>query len=102
VRLFKAALLPLTACFEEGQGGFVTSWVFESAQNSDFIIPEGCYYLADTGYANSDSLLVPYHGVQYHLKEWASGGNKWDLFIDINCSMSNILQAPKPSGTLQL
>jgi hypothetical protein len=42
----------------------------------DFIIPEGHYYLADAGYPNSDLLLVPYRGVRYHLKEWATGGNK--------------------------
>jgi hypothetical protein len=58
------------------EGSAANSRVFESAWSSDFIIPEGCYYLADAGYANSDSLLVPYRGVRYHLKEWASGGNK--------------------------
>jgi hypothetical protein len=28
VRLFKAAMLPSTTCFEEGQGGFVTVYPF--------------------------------------------------------------------------
>ena len=58
------------------EGSAADSRVFKSAQSSDFIIPEGHYYLADAGYANSDSLLVPYRGVRYHLKEWSSGGNK--------------------------
>jgi hypothetical protein len=54
------------------EGSTADSRVFENAWNSDFIIPVGRYYLADAGYANSDSLLVPYHGVWYHIKEWAS------------------------------
>ena len=28
------------------------------------------YLLADAGFGGSDTLLVPYRGVQYHLKEW--------------------------------
>jgi hypothetical protein len=58
------------------EGSAADSRVFEDAQDSDFIIPEGHYYLADAGYPNLDLLLVPYHGVRYHLKEWATGGNK--------------------------
>jgi hypothetical protein len=58
------------------EGSTADSQVFENAWNSDFIIPVGRYYLADAGYANSDSLLVPYRGVWYHIKEWASGGNR--------------------------
>ena len=58
------------------EGSAADSQVFESAQSLDFIIPKGRYYLANAGYANSDSLLVPYCGVRYHLKEWSSGGNK--------------------------
>ena len=44
--------------------------VFDEAPRTDFAIPPGSYYLGDTGFPNYDSLLVPYHGVQYHLKEW--------------------------------
>ena len=58
------------------EGSAANSRVFEDAQNSDFVIPEGRYYLVDAGYANSDKLLVPYRGVRYHLKEWASRGNR--------------------------
>jgi hypothetical protein len=58
------------------EGSAADSRVFEDAQNSGFDILEGRYYLADTGYANLDALLVPYHGVRYNLKEWGSGQNK--------------------------
>jgi hypothetical protein len=33
------------------------------------------YFLADARYALCDGLLTPYHGIQYHLKEWG-----WFLF----------------------
>ncbi|KIK78548.1 hypothetical protein PAXRUDRAFT_37541, partial [Paxillus rubicundulus Ve08.2h10] len=33
-------------------------------------IPEGRYLLADAGFGTCNMLLVPYQGVQYHLKEW--------------------------------
>lgn len=39
-----------------------------------FDIPPGKYYLGDAGYANSDTLLTPYRGVRYHLKEQALSG----------------------------
>lgn len=34
-----------------------------------FITPPGKYWLGDAGYPNSDTILVPYRGVRYHLKE---------------------------------
>ena len=34
-------------------------------------IPEGKYYLADAGFGSCDALLVAYHGVHYHLREWS-------------------------------
>ena len=82
------------------EGSAANSRVFESAQSSDFIIPEGHYYLADTSYANSDLLLVPYRGVWYHLKEWSSGGNKWDPWLDFNWIELIIVQASKSPGTV--
>ena len=42
---------------------------FHHARRTDFSIPEGKYYLADAGFASSDTLLVPYRGVRYHLSE---------------------------------
>ena len=58
------------------EGSVVDSCAFENAQSQDFRIPNGHYYLADAGYGNSDILLVPYHSVRYHLKEWGSSANR--------------------------
>jgi len=44
--------------------------VLRNALRSDFIIPQGKYYLADAGYCLTPSFIVPYRGVRYHLKEW--------------------------------
>ena len=43
----------------------------DAMNGKSFTIPKGKYYLGDAGYSNSDSLLVPYKGVRYHLKEQA-------------------------------
>ena len=52
-------------------GSVHDSRVLEDAKKKGFKIPDGKYYLADAGYASSTSLLVPYRGVRYHLKEQA-------------------------------
>lgn len=59
------------------EGSACDGRVFHSACDSDFTIPAGCYYLADAGYAGSDTLLVPYCGVQYHLKEWGQASTRY-------------------------
>jgi len=61
----------------EGSAG--DSQIFDDAHAEDFTIPEGRYYLADAGYPNCDMLLVPYRGVQYHLKEWGWASEKYVL-----------------------
>ncbi|XP_047983541.1 uncharacterized protein LOC125224221 isoform X1 [Salvia hispanica] len=38
-----------------------------------FRVPQGCYYLCDSAYANCPGFLTPYKGVRYHLKEWGVG-----------------------------
>ncbi|XP_042012045.1 uncharacterized protein LOC121760450 [Salvia splendens] len=42
-------------------------------QQGGLRVPQGCYYLCDNGYANSNGFLTPYKGVRYHLKEWGPG-----------------------------
>ena len=66
------------------EGSAADSRVFNSARNKDFRIPDGRYYLADAGYANSDALLVPYRGVRYHLKEWGSSSNRYVLMYPLH------------------
>ena len=52
------------------EGSMTDAHVLESVLDNGFNIPDGYYYLADTGYAVSDKLLTLYCGVQYHLAEW--------------------------------
>jgi len=61
------------------EGSAADSQIFDDAHAEDFTILEGWYYLADTGYPNCDTLLVPYRGVQYHLKEWGRASEKYVL-----------------------
>lgn len=44
--------------------------------NGGLQIPSDQYLLADAGYSNSDYILIPYHGVRYHLKEQAFANPK--------------------------
>ena len=57
------------------EGSAHDSMLFYDARDLDFYIPSGRYYLADAGFASSDSLLVPYRGVRYHLSEWSRARN---------------------------
>ena len=52
------------------------SQMFYDAHFTDFCIPVGKYYLTNTGFPACDALLVPYHGVRYHLAEWGHA-NSW-------------------------
>ena len=44
--------------------------VCDDAVNTDLVIPEGWYYLADAGFPHCHQLLVPFQSVRYHLAEW--------------------------------
>ena len=52
----------------DGSTADATLW--NDAHTLDLLMPQGKYLLADAGFGTSDALLVPYHGVRYHLKEW--------------------------------
>jgi DDE superfamily endonuclease len=52
------------------EGSASDSQVFDNARRIDFGIRPGKFYLADAGFPACDTLLVPYRGVRYHLKEW--------------------------------
>jgi hypothetical protein len=47
--------------------------MFNDARITDLRVPtaSGRYYLADAGFPNSLSLMLPYRGVRYHLMEWS-------------------------------
>ena len=89
------------------KGSTLDSIVYQDARATDFQIPEGKYYLVDTGYPNMDSLLAPYQGVRYHLKEWGNTRDRCDyssssvifassitgLIIIENCLIFNMLNS---------
>jgi hypothetical protein len=52
----------------EGSAG--DGQVYHHARLRDFFVPPGKFYLADGGFGNCATLLVPYRGKRYHLAEW--------------------------------
>jgi hypothetical protein len=48
--------------------------LFNCAWQNGFLLPDGCYYLTDAGFANCDLLLTLYYSVHYHSNEWKRGG----------------------------
>jgi hypothetical protein len=55
------------------EGSVANACVYYSARITDFHIPPGKYYLTNAGFVACDELLVPYHGVWYHLAKWDCG-----------------------------
>nr|CAD1842663.1 unnamed protein product [Ananas comosus var. bracteatus] len=45
----------------------VLRWCCESG---GFMVPEGKFYLVDSGYANTDRFLAPFRGERYHLSQF--------------------------------
>ena len=56
--------------FPGWDGSTSDSTMFHDARVTDLPVPSGKYYLADAGFPTSNSLLLPYRGVRYHLAEW--------------------------------
>lgn len=52
------------------EGSVANGTMYSRSRLVDLRIPQGKFYLADAGFGVCDSLLVPYHGVRYHLAEW--------------------------------
>ena len=56
--------------------------LFHHVCRTDLSIPEGKYYLTDARFASSDTLLVPYWSMWYHLAEWKHTNSTYStLFI---------------------
>lgn len=47
--------------------------LWRDAISNDIQMPADRYFLGDSGFPSCDALLVPYHGVCYHLREWREG-----------------------------
>ncbi|XP_012088403.1 uncharacterized protein LOC105647032 isoform X2 [Jatropha curcas] len=59
-------------------------------------IPEGKFYLVDTGYSNMEGFIAPYLGVRYHLHEFRGANqlprNARELFNHRHSSLRNFIQ----------
>ncbi|KAL5480800.1 hypothetical protein ACEPAI_9740 [Sanghuangporus weigelae] len=55
------------------EGSAADSTILDDARKCDFLIPRSKFYLGDAGFSASTSVLVPYRGVRYHLREWHAG-----------------------------
>lgn len=62
----------------DGASADTTLW--HRAHQNDLQMPLGKYLLVDAGFGGSDTLLVPYRGVRYHLKEWHQA-NLWSVAV---------------------
>lgn len=63
------------------EGSAADGRIYEDARQHDFAIPAGKYYLADAGFPSCDTLLVPYRGVRYHLKEWGRADQRYTIYV---------------------
>jgi hypothetical protein len=73
------------------EGTAADGLLFNCARQHGFSLPEGCYYLADAGFANCDLLLAPYRGIRYHLNEWKRGGQRLPSVFPQYISTNNFL-----------
>lgn len=68
------------------EGSAADSTIYQDACTKDLSIPPGICYLADAGFPLCNSLLVPYRGVRYHLKEWGQANIRCVVYLVI-CSL---------------
>jgi hypothetical protein len=71
------------------EGSAADSSIYHHAHLMDFAIPQGKCYLADAGCPACNALLVPYHGVCYHLAEWGQAGIQYLLGYSVASTCIN-------------
>jgi DDE superfamily endonuclease len=61
-----------------------------------FFTPPGKYWLGDAGYANTNTVLVPYCGTRYHLKEQRLASQKPENYKELfnlrHASLRNVIE----------
>lgn len=72
------------------EGSAADSMILENARMNDFRIPHSKFYLGDAGFPLSDTVLVPYRGVRYHLREWGAAKIRYVLLSSIVLSLINL------------
>ncbi|KAI9906535.1 hypothetical protein PsorP6_004473 [Peronosclerospora sorghi] len=66
--------------------------VLQDSRTKGFIVPSGKYFLGDAGYGISNTVLTPYRGVEYNLKEWGRPQNAEELFNLRHSSLRNAVE----------
>ena len=78
------------------EGSAHDSRVLDDARTKGLPCIPGKFYLGDAGYALSSTVLTPYRGIRYHLKEWALGNRKpqnaKELFNLRHSSLRNVIE----------
>jgi hypothetical protein len=79
------------------EGSAHDTTVLRDAQyNHGFTTPSKKYWLGDAGYSNSETVLVPYRGTRYHLKEQRLAKkkpeNSKELFNLRHASLRNVIE----------
>ncbi|XP_052732389.1 uncharacterized protein LOC128196196 [Vigna angularis] len=78
------------------EGTASDSRILKNALDRDdpLVIPEGKYYLGDAGFMLKSTVLTPYRGVRYHLKEFTRKGpqNARELFNHRHSSLRNVIE----------
>lgn len=77
-------------------GSRVLKAVLDDPHQNFPCIPEGKYYLVDSGYANMKGFIAPFQGVRYHVHEYRGANqlprNARELFNHRHSSLSNVIQ----------
>jgi hypothetical protein len=58
------------------EGSAADGSILSDARATDFRVPDGWYYLGDAGFPLSPSVMTPYRGKRYHLKEWGRSNQR--------------------------
>ncbi|XP_022631726.1 putative nuclease HARBI1 [Vigna radiata var. radiata] len=78
------------------EGTALDSRILKNALDRDdlLVIPQGKYYLGDAGFMLKSTVLTPYRGVRYHLKEYTRRGpqNARELFNHRHSSARNVIE----------
>ncbi|XP_017441285.2 protein ANTAGONIST OF LIKE HETEROCHROMATIN PROTEIN 1-like [Vigna angularis] len=63
-------------------------------RDDPLVIPQGKYYLGDAGFMLKSTVMTPYRGVRYHLKEFTRRGpqNARELFNHRHSSLRNVIE----------
>ncbi|ONH94136.1 hypothetical protein PRUPE_7G000100 [Prunus persica] len=82
--------------FRNKKGSRVLKAVLDDPHQNFPCIPEGKYYLVDSGYANMKGFIAPFQGVRYHVHGYRGANqlprNARELFNHRHSSLSNVIQ----------